>query len=70
MELQAVDSSNISQIGYNADDQVLVVIFNNGGTYNYYDVTAAEWEDFQNAGSKGQYLAQNIKGKKSYNKVM
>lgn len=70
MELQAVDSSNVSQIGYNADDQVLVVIFNNGSTYNYYDVTPAEWESFQNAGSKGKYLAEHIKGHKSYDKVM
>ena len=70
MELQAVDSSNVSQIGYNADDQVLVVIFNNGSTYNYYDVTPAEWESFQNSGSKGKYLAEHIKGHKSYDKVM
>lgn len=70
MELQAVDSSNVSQIGYNSDEMVLVVIFHNGYTYNYYDVTPAEWESFQNADSKGRYLAENIKGVKSYQRIM
>jgi hypothetical protein len=54
-------SSNIAGYEYSDDTQILTVEFNHGGRYNYYDVPHAVYEQMNAAGSKGQFLAQNIK---------
>ncbi|MBX9811257.1 MAG: KTSC domain-containing protein [Burkholderiales bacterium] len=41
---------------------MLVVDFLKGGTYNYYDVPQEIFEQMKAASSKGQFLAQNVKG--------
>jgi hypothetical protein len=56
------ESSTINGFGYEAESQVLVVEFKNGGRYNYYDVPAHLFEQMRSAGSRGQFLAQSIKG--------
>ena len=56
------ESSNIAGFGYVNETQVLTVEFNNGGVYNYYDVPETLFEQMKAATSKGQFLAQNIKG--------
>ena len=60
------ESSNITGFGYVKETQVLTVEFNNGGLYNYYDVPETLFEQMQAATSKGQFLAQNIKGRFRY----
>jgi hypothetical protein len=55
-------SSNISGFDYLKDQQMLVVEFNNGGRYSYYDVPEVVFEQMRAASSKGQFLARNIKG--------
>lgn len=61
MEYQAVVSSNILGIAYDEPTQALYVEFTSGGKYKYSGVPQTEYEDFMAAGSKGSYLAQNIK---------
>ncbi len=56
------ESSNIAGFGYAKDGQVLIVEFNSGGRYNYYDVPEIIFERMKAASSKGQFLAQNVKG--------
>lgn len=56
------ESSNIARFGYDSDSSVLIVEFLKGGIYNYYDVPEAVYEQMKAAPSKGQFLAQNIKG--------
>lgn len=63
------ESSNISRFGYDADKCVLSVEFKSGGVYDYFDVPAAIFEQMQAAPSKGQFLAQNIKGHYRYARV-
>jgi len=60
------ESSTIARIGYDDDVQTLTVEFKNGGTYNYFDVPSQVFEGFRSAASKGQYLAQQIKGTYRY----
>ena len=60
------ESSNISRFGYNADNHTLTVEFKTGGTYDYFDVPVAIFEAMQAAASKGQFLAQSIKGHYRY----
>jgi len=45
---------------------VLTVEFKNGATYNYYDVPEFVFEQMRAASSKGQFLAQNVKGRYRY----
>lgn len=63
------ESSNIAGFDYLKDQQVLIVEFNHGGRYNYYDVPEMVFEDMKAAASKGQYLAKVIKGSYRYARV-
>jgi hypothetical protein len=69
MNRQAVSSSNIASIGYDANSQTLEIEFLNGGVYQYFDVPQHVYEELMNASSHGQYLARNIKGVFRYSKV-
>ena len=60
------ESSTIAGFGYVKDTQVLTVEFKNGGRYNYYDVPEGIFDQMKAAPSKGQFLAQNIKGRYRY----
>jgi hypothetical protein len=63
------ESSNIAGFDYDAAQQILVVEFNHGGRYNYYDVPEQVYEGMRAATSKGQYLAQNVKNIYRYARV-
>ena len=41
-----IDSDNVAQAGYNATTQIMTVLFDSGGLYEYYDVPLALWEAF------------------------
>jgi hypothetical protein len=56
------ESSNIARFGYDEASQALAVEFRKGGVYHYFDVPEGVFEQMKAAASKGQYLAQNIKG--------
>lgn len=60
------ESSTIARIGYDNESQTMIVEFKKSGTYNYFDIPAHIFEAFRNAPSKGQYLAQTIKGTYRY----
>jgi hypothetical protein len=60
------ESSNIAGFDYIKERQMLVVEFKNGGRYNYYDVPEIVFEQMKTAPSKGQFLAQNVKGAYRY----
>lgn len=60
------NSSNIARFKYDAASQVLSVEFITGGVYNYFDVPEFVFEEMRGAGSRGQYLAQRIKGTYRY----
>ena len=68
-EMIPVKSSNIAGIAYEPNQMILTVWFLNGSIYNYYDVPTSVWTSFQNADSKGKYLAANIKGRFGYDRV-
>ena len=69
MERTPVSSSNISAIGYDADNNVLEVEFTNGAVYSYSGVPPGEYETFMNADSKGKYLHANIKNRYPFAKL-
>ena len=60
------ESSNISRFAYDDASRVLKVEFTNGSVYDYFDVPGHVFNGMRNASSKGQYLAQQIKGNYRY----
>ena len=61
-------SSTIVRVTYDSDQQILNVEFKNGN-YVYYDVPEQVFEGMRSAPSKGQYLAQEIKGRYRYSRA-
>lgn len=68
-EFPAFTSSNLASIKYEDEQLVLEIVFQNGGTYQYYDVPSQVAEEFERADSKGSFLASRIKGHFRYSKV-
>ena len=64
--IDSPESSNITRFAYDNATQVLFVEFRNGGVYQYFDVPESVFEQMKAAPSKGQFLAQNIKGAYRY----
>lgn len=63
---QPVESSQISEIGYDSDTSTLAVRFNGKGDkpgtlYHYGNVSETEWCALRDANSKGGYFIRNIK---------
>lgn len=67
--IETPQSSNLARYRYDVSTRVLTVEFKNGGTYNYYDVPQRTYEQMNAASSKGQFLAQNVKGVYRYARV-
>ncbi len=56
MELVEVESSMINAVGYNAESQEMLVIFNSGKSYRYQGVPKKVYEGLLAAESKGSYM--------------
>lgn len=69
MKRNPVQSSSIASIGYDENSATLEIEFLNGGVYQYFDVPKNIYDEIMAAGSQGQYLAQNIKGRFRFSKV-
>ena len=65
-----VQSSNVSEIGYNDKELDLYVKFNNGSIYMYSGVPENIWENFMSAESKGKFVHQYLKGQYDYLRVV
>ena len=63
MEREAVNSSMIRSVGYDAEARTLEVEFNKGGAvWQYFEFPPDAYESFR-AGSLGKYFLANIKGR-------
>ena len=67
--IETPESSNVARYRYNSNAQVLTVEFKSGGAYDYYDVPEVVFDQMNAAASKGQFLAQNVKGLYRYARV-
>lgn len=71
MELSKVESSNIAEIGYDANTGKVRIRFkSSGGLYEYDDVPKNIAEGFLLAESKGKYFHQHIKNEHPGRKVV
>lgn len=69
MERTPVSSSNIASIGYDEDNQILEIEFNDGSVYQYSGVPSSDYDGIMNADSKGKYLHANIKNRYPFVKL-
>jgi hypothetical protein len=61
MQIQKVDSSAVTTIGYDADRRLLRVAYRNGGTYYYLNVPPETHQELMTAESIGTYVNTVIK---------
>lgn len=61
MRRQAVESTTVRSIGYDARSKVLEIEFQSGMVYQYFDVPETVHEEFQGAESKGKYFNREIR---------
>jgi len=61
MNMKPVESSNIAEIGYDNEHNVLHVAFHTGSVYAYEDVPYQMYEDMLNAPSVGKYFNENVR---------
>jgi hypothetical protein len=62
IKLQVI-SSELRAAGYDPDEHLLEIEFNNGGVYHYFGVPLDEYSGLMAAPSKGQYFNQRIRNK-------
>ncbi|MEH2433780.1 MAG: KTSC domain-containing protein [Nostoc sp.] len=58
-----VSSSMAIAVGYDRDEHILQVEFQNGGVYQYLGVDEDTWSDFHASDSIGSFFNQEIKGR-------
>lgn len=65
IEAIEVESSQIAKIGYNSEASLLMIEFKNkksaNSRYVYQNVTAEQFESFENAESVGRYFGEHFK---------
>ena len=61
MKWTQVQSSQINEVGYDADTNTLGIKFSNGGEYHYANVPAHMHNAMLNAPSVGRYFGEYIK---------
>lgn len=61
MKRTSVSSLNFASIGYDPENMILEIEFNNGGIYQYFDIPESEYNWLMAADSKGRYFNVNIK---------
>jgi len=69
MKLKRVESEMLEAVGYDANLQILEVIFNTGDKYRYKEVPAFEYDGLMNAESIGRYMHRNIIGHYDYERI-
>jgi len=69
MKRQAIESSNLASVGYDAKNEILEVEFKHGGIYQYFDVPETVFEELMNADSHGVFFSANIRNEYKYQKM-
>lgn len=68
-EMHPVSSSNISAVGYDADNKWVYVRFLDFSLYAYKGVPQNEFENLRTAASVGSYLNRNYKNVYPYERM-
>ena len=69
MKRVSVQSSSVSELGYDPDTMTLEVAFRKGDVYRYFDVPQALYHELIRSDSLGKFLNSNIKDRYRYTKL-
>ncbi len=64
-----VESSSLSEVGYDAQKQILAVRFTSGAIYHYAGVSENDYASLLEAESLGKHFAAQIRGKHQAEKM-
>lgn len=67
--MHPVSSSNIAELGYDVDNQIVYVRFLNNTMYIYKGVPQHEYDGLRTAPSIGSYLHRNFKNVYPYERI-
>lgn len=70
MKREAVESSTMRSVGYEADIKVLEIEFESGAVYRFKEVPAKIYEGLMGAESKGKYFNREIRNCYEYEQVL
>lgn len=68
-QMTPVSSSNVAELGYDQDNQVVYVRFLDNRLYVYKGVSQFEYDGLLNAPSIGSYLHRNFKNVYAYERI-
>jgi hypothetical protein len=68
-QMQPVSSSNVAELGYDAENQIVYIRYLNGNLYMYKGVPQNEYDGLINSPSVGSYLHRNLKGIFPYERI-
>jgi len=69
MNRTAVESSSISEIGFDEASNTLEIMFRDGKLYQYFDVPAHLYEQMISASSIGKFFHENVRGEFRFARV-
>ncbi len=69
VEMIRVSSSNVEEVGYDEQNQIVYVKFLNGSLYIYKGVPQYDFEGLRDAPSVGSYLHRNFKNIYPYERI-
>lgn len=61
--MELVDSTNITKVGYHADSKTMMVEYRNGRVYEYRGVPQEVFQNAKDSESVGSYISRNVKGR-------
>jgi hypothetical protein len=59
-EMFPVASSRIAEMGYDAENAIVYVRFNDGAVWQYRNVPVDVWSDFVASASKGKFIHETL----------
>lgn len=68
-DMISVSSSNVAELGYDIENQIVYIRFLNHTLYIYKGVPEPEFEKLKNAPSVGSYLHRNFKNVYPYERI-
>lgn len=66
---EPVVSTNVASIGYSRHLHALEIEFTRGAVYRFLNVPRSVYRELLASGSKGHFIAQNIRGQYSFERV-
>ena len=64
-----VTSSNLKRVSYDSQSQEMLIQFQSGAVYQYWDVPSNISQGLMQADSPGKYFSRNIRNRYTYKRV-